>query len=98
MAPVVVSTGKLQQYQALRIASWVMLVFKDLEIGQFVFASSTQVLNTSREMPLTWAVTFKCELVIAPFSRVTVQTVSMLVGSNPAAPNMKLSFMLKQPA
>src|SRR5688572_18476427 len=84
--------------QPFNTASDVIVALSNLDTGQFILASSTQVLNTSCAIPGTWAVTFRWELVIVPFSSEMVHVVSMLVGSKPAAPNTKLSFMLKQPA
>ena len=73
-------------------------MFNNLETGQVNFASSADAANDKVVAPGTFAVTSKCDSVIAPLSKVIVQVVLISSGVSSFEFNTKLSFMLKQPA
>src|SRR5687768_16177017 len=66
-------------------------------MGQFFFASSAQASNFSLVIPGTFAFNDNCDCVTVPSSMVTVHSVVISCGVNPASPNTKLNFMLKHP-
>src|SRR6185503_17467795 len=79
-------------------ASIVISILRAFDIGQLALAFSAHSSYFSLLIPGTLAFTSRCDCVITPFSRETVDVVSITSGINPASPNRKLSFMLKQPA
>src|SRR5690242_4885981 len=80
-----------------KLASEVMVVFSNFEIGQFFSASFTHSSNFSLLIPGTVPFTIRCDLVTEPFSNVISHLVSRFSGVNPASPKTKLSFIVKQP-
>src|ERR1043165_8203154 len=79
-------------------ASNEILQLRTFDTGQLALASATISWNLSLVTPGTVAFTIKCDCVIAPFSKVISHVVSKFSGVRPAAPNTKLSFIVKQPA
>ena len=77
-----------------------MLAFSNFEMGQLAFASATAASNCSWVMPGIFADTVKWDSVMAPAAGSKVMSHFVLISSavKPAAPNTKLSFILKHPA